>query len=179
MDVLLVTVPCVVAVAVALELVWRHRAIELAPKPWPGPDAPPRDILANYVRSLAIGAAAGELAGLLVGGFGSRLMMRIIAATSGSSAQGLFTEAEERVGEINFDGTLALAAYIPLLFLLVPPFVVIAVLGALGAVAVHAVDAIGRTWRRRAVDRVGQAALALAGAVFVVPFVAAVTDIIR
>jgi len=51
----------------------------------------------GMLRSTCIGITAGAVSGVLVGGFGARLMMRIMAATSGRSAQGLLTEADELV----------------------------------------------------------------------------------
>ena len=51
-------------------------------------------MLRRFVRSLAIAVSAGTIAGVLVGGLGSRLAMRIMAATSGDDAQGAITEAD-------------------------------------------------------------------------------------
>lgn len=56
---------------------------------------------------LASGNAAGAIAGLIVGGVGSRLAMRILALTS-PDAQGAMTEAQAVVGEISLGGTLFL-----------------------------------------------------------------------
>jgi len=56
---------------------------------------------------LASGNVAGATAGLIAGGIGSRLAMRILALTS-PSAQGSLTEAEEVVGRITLEGTLFL-----------------------------------------------------------------------
>jgi hypothetical protein len=55
---------------------------------------------------------SGLVAGLLVGGFGSRLMMRIMAATSGLVAQGKVTEAEEVVGRVTSGGTIGLLIFV-------------------------------------------------------------------
>jgi hypothetical protein len=40
--------------------------------------------------------------------------MRVLAATSGDAAQGLLTEADERVGRISLDGTLGLVVFVGL-----------------------------------------------------------------
>lgn len=61
-----------------------------------------------FVRSLAVGALAGLPAGLIAGGIGSRIAMRIVAITAGSADQGAITEAEATVGEITAGGTLFL-----------------------------------------------------------------------
>ena len=96
------------AIAGAAALAIKYAALPLSPRPWDG------DRVRNYVRTLAIGVAAGELAGVLVGGFGGRLMMRVMAATSGRNAQGLKTEADEVVGRVSFDGTLGLILFVGL-----------------------------------------------------------------
>lgn len=59
--------------------------------------------------------AAGFVAGLLVAGLGGRLVMRVLAATSGDDAQGLLTEAEETVGEITLGGTIGFVIFVGLL----------------------------------------------------------------
>lgn len=58
-------------------------------------------------RTLAIGMLPGLIAGLIVGGVGSRVAMRIMALTSGT-AQGAETEFGATVGEITLGGTLFL-----------------------------------------------------------------------
>ena len=54
---------------------------------------------------------AGGLAGLLVGGLGSRVAMRIAAFTARDVAQGLTTEAGATVGRITFEGTVFLVLF--------------------------------------------------------------------
>jgi MFS family permease len=56
----------------------------------------------------------GLLAGLLVLGLGSRLMMRVLAATSSANAQGRLTDAEEVVGEVTLEGTIGLLVFVGL-----------------------------------------------------------------
>ncbi len=48
---------------------------------------------------------AGGAAGVMVGGIGSRVAMRIAALTAGDVAQGLSTEAGATIGRITFEGT--------------------------------------------------------------------------
>jgi hypothetical protein len=48
---------------------------------------------------------AGGAAGVLVGGIGSRIAMRIAALTAPDAAQGLTTEAGATIGRITFEGT--------------------------------------------------------------------------
>jgi hypothetical protein len=48
---------------------------------------------------------AGGAAGVLVGGIGTRIAMRIAAMTARDSAQGLTTEAGATIGRITFEGT--------------------------------------------------------------------------
>lgn len=55
-----------------------------------------------------IACIAALISGLLITWPGGRLAMRVLAATSPDSAQGRLTEAQETVGEISLDGTLAL-----------------------------------------------------------------------
>jgi len=63
--------------------------------------------VAHPLGVLVSGNVAGALAGLIVGGVGSRLAMRVLALTS-PDAQGAITEAGEVVGEISMGGTLFL-----------------------------------------------------------------------
>ena len=66
----------------------------------------------ELVRSIAVVGIAGLVTGIVVGGLGSRLFMRIAAATALDSAQGALTEAEARVGAITFDGTMAIVVFV-------------------------------------------------------------------
>ena len=54
---------------------------------------------------------AGGLAGLLVGGLGSRVVVRIAALTAPDVAQGLTTEAGAMVGRITLEGTVFLVLF--------------------------------------------------------------------
>ncbi len=60
------------------------------------------------LRGFAAIFLAGGVAGLLVGGFGSRVAMRIAALTARDGAQGLTTEAGATIGRITLEGTVFL-----------------------------------------------------------------------
>ena len=62
---------------------------------------------------VAVGLA-GIVTGLLVGGVGGRLFMRVAAATAVPTAQGRSTEAGFRVGEITAEGSIGLIIFIGL-----------------------------------------------------------------
>lgn len=81
---------------------------------WPVPGPPVG--YAETIRYLAVAGVAGVLTGVLVGGLGSRVFMRIAGAAGRDLAQGLRTEAGFRVGEITFAGTLALLVFVGILF---------------------------------------------------------------
>jgi len=68
--------------------------------------------IAAAIRRLAVLEVSGIVAGLLVGGFGSRLMMRVMAATSGAAAQGRITQADEVVGKVTGNGTVGLLLFV-------------------------------------------------------------------
>jgi hypothetical protein len=116
MDRVVVVVVCGVALTVALGVVLR----------WGGLDSSVRigeaSGVVRAVRRLCIVEVSGIVSGLLVGGFGSRLMMRIMAATSAASAQGRVTEAEEIVGKVTADGTIGLLLFVGVGFGLVGAF---------------------------------------------------------
>lgn len=76
---------------------------------------------------------SGIPAGLVAGGAGTRLAMRIVALTAASADQGKLTEAEAVVGEITFGGTL---------FLLIA--------GSFAGIAGAVLYAALRPWLRRA-----------------------------
>ncbi len=73
-------------------------------------EAPP-DSLASLKRHLLTAGIAGVIAGLVVGGLGGRLFMRIAGATAPDFAQGATTEAGNRVGEITVGGTLSVVLF--------------------------------------------------------------------
>ena len=65
----------------------------------------------SALRGFAAVFVAGGLAGLLVGGLGSRVAMRIAALTARDVAQGLTTEAGATVGRITLGGTVFLVLF--------------------------------------------------------------------
>jgi hypothetical protein len=112
----LLTVTAVVALVAALSFValWGGRRSDPEPLLVADRVRPTDEVLRRFVRSLAIAVSAGTIAGVLVGGLGSRLAMRVMAATSGDDAQGAITEADEVVGRITVDGTLGLVVFVGL-----------------------------------------------------------------
>ncbi|HKX34643.1 MAG TPA: hypothetical protein VJP03_04855 [Actinomycetota bacterium] len=67
---------------------------------------PPRsEAPASALRGFAAVFVAGGAAGVLVGGIGTRIAMRIAAMTARDGAQGLTTEAGATIGRITFEGT--------------------------------------------------------------------------
>jgi hypothetical protein len=63
------------------------------------------------VRQVALLGSASVLAGLLVGGVGGRLVMRV-SALADSEAAGVVTENGNTVGEITLGGTVALVVFV-------------------------------------------------------------------
>lgn len=111
-NVILVTI-CTAAVVVAAWIAWPGRQLPVvAPR-----DAPttPSSAAFDALRTLACVLTSGFVAGLLVVGFGGRLVMRALAATSGGGAQGRFTDAGERVGEITLGGSIGFFIFAGLL----------------------------------------------------------------
>ena len=109
---LVVTGLGVSAVAMAAYVSWRWRRLPLI--------ATRRDrigwraALSDATTTLGAVVCAGVISGLLVLGLGGRLVMRLLAATSGRSTQGRLTEAGERVGEITLDGTIGFLLFVGL-----------------------------------------------------------------
>ncbi|MEA2902342.1 MAG: hypothetical protein QOH36_2229 [Actinomycetota bacterium] len=109
--VLMLVLGALLIVGVTLTLRWGGTAYE----PWspgdggPVADRPPlRTVGRGYLRGVAIALVGGFWAGALVTGPAVRLIMRLLAATAGDGAQGLLTEAEEVVGNIDLGGTIGL-----------------------------------------------------------------------
>lgn len=73
--------------------------------------AEPLELASLTVRAVVVGIVGGIIAGVLVAGLGGRLMMRVLAATSGDSAQGLVTEAKETVGEVTVAGSVGFVVF--------------------------------------------------------------------
>ena len=111
---LVLSVLCVAGVMVAVMIAWRGRNVQLVMDPLSGVQ-PAGTVAQDALHSVATVLAAGLAAGLLVVGLGGRLVMRILAATSGDRAQGRLTEADEVVGEITFGGSVAFVVFVGLL----------------------------------------------------------------
>ncbi|HEY5578151.1 MAG TPA: hypothetical protein VIL12_00510 [Acidimicrobiia bacterium] len=62
----------------------------------------------RLVRDVALTGLAGVVAGLIVGGIGGRVVMRLAAMAAGPEARGILTEAGNTVGEITLEGTFGL-----------------------------------------------------------------------
>jgi len=75
-----------------------------------GPQAPRRS--RPTLHALAAVFLAGGIAGVAVGGVGSRVAMRIAALAAGDPARGRITEAGATVGRITADGTLFLLVFV-------------------------------------------------------------------
>ena len=71
----------------------------------------PSDRLLAACRALLVSVAAGALVGIVVGGLGSRLVMRIVAIVGGDSIQGATTENGNTVGHFTAGGTIALVIF--------------------------------------------------------------------
>jgi hypothetical protein len=95
---------CTAALLGAVAISWRGRRLPtIATRPTPTSAS---TAAFDALRTLACVLTAGFIAGMLVVGFGGRLVMRVLAATSGATAQGRTTDAGEQVGEISLGGTL-------------------------------------------------------------------------
>jgi len=66
---------------------------------------PERAVAPSALRGFAAVFVAGGIAGVVVGGLGSRIAMRIAAVTARDVADGLTTEAGATIGRITFEGT--------------------------------------------------------------------------
>ena len=75
------------------------------------PNAPFTTVFGLF-RHITIGGLSGLTAGILIGGIGGRLFMRIAGAASGERGAGMQTEAGFTVGEITLGGTVFLIIFI-------------------------------------------------------------------
>jgi hypothetical protein len=73
----------------------------------PEPQKPKASLFDRFVWWLTVAAVSGVGAGILVAGPGGRLVMRLLAITSGLAAKDRLTEAGATVGHITADGTVA------------------------------------------------------------------------
>jgi MFS family permease len=72
----------------------------------------PFDSFGGLVRHITAAGLSGLIAGVLVGGIGGRLFMRIAGAIASDIAQGRSTEAGFRVGEVTFGGSIELIVFL-------------------------------------------------------------------
>lgn len=68
----------------------------------------------GMARHVTVAGMAAAVTGLMVGGLGGRLVMRIAGAVSGSQGAGRLTEAGFRVGEVSAIGSIFLVIFIGL-----------------------------------------------------------------
>jgi hypothetical protein len=76
---------------------------------------PPFETLSGLARHISVAGVTGVVTGLLVGGLGGRLFMRVAGAAAPDVAQGATTEAGFTVGKLTLDGTLGLVTFIGVL----------------------------------------------------------------
>ena len=101
-----------IVIVLGVVAIWRWGPLDLM-VPWePEPrPIPPGRMLHHYVWFVTVGLTAGIVAGVVMLGAGGRLVMRLLAVTAGSEAQGVITEADQTVGEITLGGTLGFIAF--------------------------------------------------------------------
>ena len=101
----------IAGLAVAAMIAWRWRRTPLIDTTRPAVETSGRAAL-DGLRTLAVVTSAGIIAGVLVPGLGGRLLMRVLAATSGGAAQGRRTEADEIVGRITSGGSISIIIFV-------------------------------------------------------------------
>jgi hypothetical protein len=114
---------CVALLLAGVAAVVRWGGLAVAP-PFPAaPDAADPSggpsvglVVRRYLWYLVLAILSGVGAGLLGAGPGGRLVMRLLAVTAGSDAQGKLTEADQGVGRITVDGTLGFIVFTTLFF---------------------------------------------------------------
>ncbi len=109
--VLMAVMGVLLLVGIALTLRWNGTAYEAWDREADGGPASVKAAALRYLRGVAVALVGGFWAGALVTGPAVRLIMRLLAATAGDDAQGVITEAEEVVGEIDLGGTLGLYVF--------------------------------------------------------------------
>ena len=113
----------------SLAAVWWARSEYREWEPTRGGDAPlsTRDAALIYLRGAAVWLVAGVWVGAMITGPAMRLIMRLLAVTAGEDAQGVITEAEQIVGEINAGETFGLMVFGGILPALLSAFIYLAV----------------------------------------------------
>ena len=71
--------------------------------------------MAELIRHVGIIGIAGVSLGLLVGGIGGRIVMRIAAIVAPDNVQGALTENENIIGDITVGGTIELLIFVGIL----------------------------------------------------------------
>lgn len=112
--ILMIVCGVLLAMGVALAIIWGGERMHVPEYPVPTPDddrasTPRRPRLAGlryYIWWVGVFIITATATGILVTGAGGRLAMRLLAATS-PEATGLITEAGEVVGDITIEGTIA------------------------------------------------------------------------
>jgi hypothetical protein len=106
-----VTIGCAAAMIVAAVLAVQLRHTRRTPSPLSGsePFGERFAVTVGRTGGMLFGAS---LAGVLTIGAGSRLMMRVLAATSSDDVQGLRTEADEIIGNVSVGGSVFLIAIV-------------------------------------------------------------------
>lgn len=109
--VLMAVLGVLLLVGIALTARWNGTAYEAWDREADGDPPSVKATALHYLRGVAVALVGGFWAGALVTGPAMRLIMRLLAATAGDDAQGVITEAEEVVGEIDLGGTLGLYVF--------------------------------------------------------------------
>lgn len=100
---------CLAALSVAASLALRWGGLR-RPEP-PAQDARFGANVLATLRAATVTLYAASISGILVAGFGSRLFMRILAATSPDSLRGVQTQAQEEIGRVTFGGSAFLIVF--------------------------------------------------------------------
>lgn len=106
-----VTAAGIVGIGVALWLIVHYSSASRASEDRPEPDSPVGERLAWSTGRVAGMIAAAFVASGLVLGLGGRLLMRVVASTSSSAAQGRVTDADEVVGDVTIGGSVSLVIF--------------------------------------------------------------------
>lgn len=108
---------CGALVVVGLSAVIRWGSSEVRPPATGELSAPsPKAVARQYLWYLTLAVVSGVGSGVLIAGAGGRLVMRLLAATAGDTAQGRVTEAEEVVGRVSAGGTIGFIIFVALFF---------------------------------------------------------------
>ena len=108
-----VVVVCALLVLLGLVAVlrWGGLAFQAPSGGDPAGHPPVGLVVRSYIWYVTVALVSGLGAGILAAGAGGRLVMRLLAVTSGPNAQGRITEAEQVVGRITADGTLGFVVF--------------------------------------------------------------------